>query len=297
MRKILVGVIFSAGFCAAQDYPGDMPISRVLVDGEGWQVAASGARVASCAAVDRAGHVYFSDVPQGAIYRIAGGERVLVDGQAGRTTGLVVGADDRLYACRADEKKIVAYGADGKAAVLAEGVDCGDLTVTAAGEVYFTDPVGGRIWHLPPGGKPRAVAEGLHPTGLTLSPDEGTLFVGDEVEPVLWAFRVQADGALTHRDRYCRPLRMPDQAKETGTLGMTVDKAGRIYAATAAGLQMFDPTGRLGGVIASPEPLPLRSVVFGGADYSWLYVACGTKVYKRKTKSPGEPVFLRLKPK
>lgn len=294
MRKTLLGLLAAASFAAGQDLGGDMPISKVLVDGEGWQLAAEGFTLVAGAASDRSGAVYVSDVPAGKITRIdAAGKAAVFAEQAGRTTGLAIGGDDRLYACRADEKKIVAYDAGGKAAVLAEGVDCGDLAVNAAGDVYFTDPVAGKVWVLPPGGKPRAVAEGLHPTGLTFSPDEGTLFVGDEVEPALWAFRVQADGSLAHRDRYCQPLRMVEQAKETGTLGMTVDKVGRIYAATAAGLQMFDPTGRLGGVIAAPQPKPLRGVVFGGADYSWLYVSCGDKVYRRKTKSPGEPVFLR----
>src|SRR5436190_3459834 len=266
-----MNLISIALLLAAQDLGGDMPISKVLVDGERWQVAAEGFKSVTAAAADRTGAFYFSDAGAGRIHKIdAEGKVGLFVENAGKTTGLAFGADDRLYACRADKKKIVAYGADGKAAVLAEGVDCGDLAITASGDVLFSDPVGGKLWHLPPGGKPRAVAEGLHPTGLTLSPDEGTLFVGDAVEPVLWAFRLQADGSLTHKDRYCQPLRMVDRSKETGTLGMTVDKVGRIYAATAAGLQMFDPTGRLGGVIVSPQQQPLRGVVFAGADFAWF---------------------------
>lgn len=296
IRKSIVGLMFCVATSAAQDYPGDMPISRVLVDGEGWQVAAEGFTLVTGAAADRSGAVYVSEAPAGRIHRIdsAGKSSVFAE-NAGRTTGLAIGAGERLYSCRADERKVVAYSADGKAAVLAEGVDCGDLAVNVAGDVYFSDPVGGRLWVLPAGGKPRVVAEGLHPTGLTLSTDEGTLFVGDEREPLLWAFRVQADGSLAHKDRYCQPLRMVERATETGTLGMTVDKAGRVYAATAAGLQMFDPTGRLGGVIASPQPKPLRGVTFGGEGFAWLTVSCGDKVYRRKTKSPGEPVFLRVK--
>ena len=35
-------------------------------------------------------------------------------------------------------------------------------------------------------------------------------------------------------------------------LSLTADKDGRIYAATTLGIQVFDPTGRLCGVMAAP---------------------------------------------
>jgi enterochelin esterase family protein len=89
---------------------------------------------------------------------------------------------------------------------------------------------------------------------------------------------------------------MVEGRKGTGADGMTFDKAGRIYVCTHAGLQMFDPTGRLGGVIAKPQEKTLSNVVFGGPDFAYLYVTCTDKVYRRKTKSPGEPYFLRSKP-
>jgi sugar lactone lactonase YvrE len=280
----------------AQDYPGDMPLSRVLIDAEGWQLVAEGLQFTEGPAVDREGNVFFSDIPASKIHKVdAAGKVTLFAENTAQTNGLMFGPDGRLYGCRNGEKKIASYAMDGTMQTVAEDVESNDIVVNSAGEIFFSDPPGGRIWFIPVGGKPKVVAEKLKPNGLILTPDQGTLLVTDSTEPALWAFRVEADGRLTHKDRYCQPLRMVEGKKSTGADGMTFDKAGRIYVCTHAGLQMFDPTGRLGGVIAKPQPKSLSNVVFGGPDFAYLYVTCTDKVYRRKTKSPGEPYFLRAK--
>ena len=68
---------------------------------------------------------------------------------------------------------------------------------------------------------------------------------------------------------------------------MTTDAVGRYYVTTAVGLQMFDPTGRMGGVIAAPSEKPIVSVTFAGPELSYLYVAAGDKIFRRKTKTKG----------
>jgi gluconolactonase len=56
---------------------------------------------------------------------------------------------------------------------------------------------------------------------------------------------------------------------------------------SALGLQVLDPKGRLLGVLPKPGNGPLVSAGFGGKDLSTLYVACGDKLYSRKTKVKG----------
>ena len=68
---------------------------------------------------------------------------------------------------------------------------------------------------------------------------------------------------------------------------MTTDAAGRYYVTSAVGIQMFDPTGRMGGVIAAPSDKPIVSVEFAGPDLAYLYVAAGDEIYRRKTKTRG----------
>ena len=122
---------------------------------------------------------------------------------------------------------------------------------------------------------------------MILTPDQGTLVVTDSEQPLLWAFRVEKDGKLRFREQYFQPLRLPSGTDRPGSDGMTVDRAGRVYVATRAGVQMFDPTGRMGGVILKPQPGALSNVVFGGPDLNLLYATCGDKVFRRVTKTKG----------
>lgn len=271
----------------------DMPLSQVLIDGEDWELIGEGYQFTEGPAVNRAGEVYFTDVRGNTIYRIGLDQQVSIfDDQAGGTSGMMFGADDRLYACRNREKKIVAYNADGSLDVLVEGIGCNDMLVTSDGGIYWTDPRTEKVWYRSPDGDVRAVIEGLRTNGIILWPHEGTLVVTDHFEPRLWAYRVEEDGSLTHGEAYYAPLRMLPGAEIPRSDGMTVDRDGRLYVATDAGLQMFDPTGRMGGVIHKPQQAFLSNVVFGGPELSYLYVTCQDKVYRRKTKTAGHPVFL-----
>ena len=74
---------------------------------------------------------------------------------------------------------------------------------------------------------------------------------------------------------------------------MAVDTSGRLYVTTSAGVQMFDPTGRMGGVIGKPHRGSLANVVFGGPKRNRMYVTAGDRVYQRKTKVQGVAYFLK----
>ena len=129
------------------------------------------------------------------------------------------------------------------------------------------------------------------PNGITLSPDQGTLAVSDHGGKYVWVFRIEADGTLQHPGNYMTmrtPVSNPEIAKGDG---MATDIHGRYYVTTEEGLQMFDPTGRMGGVIAKPQDKPLVSVCFAGDKHEFLCVACGDKIYRRKTKTRGALFF------
>jgi gluconolactonase len=270
--------------CAAQD----LALSGVLIDGEGWQLVAQGYQFTEGPAVDAEGRVFFTDIPASRIYKIDLDGRVTLFAEAtANTNGLFFGPEGLLYGCRNGERKIVTYDAGGKPTVVVDDVNSNDLVVAGDGGVYFTDPPGGKVWYVNPKREKRVVAEGLRPNGVILWPDQGTLVVTDAQEPVLWTFRVSPDGGLTHKDRYYGPLQIPSGSDRPGSDGMTVDQLGRLYVATRAGLQMFDPTGRLGGTIARPQPGPLSNVCFGGAKLDTLYVTAGDKVFKRRTQATG----------
>lgn len=275
----------------------DLALNTVLIDGQGWELVGEGYKFTEGPAVDPTGQVFFTDIPESKIYKIDLECKVsLFLENSQKTNGLMFGPQGKLYGCQNGARKIVAFDEKGQAETIADEVDSNDLVVTTAGAVFFTDPKGGKVWYISPQREKRVVAEGLKPNGVILTPDQGTLVVTDSVEPTLWTFRVEADGNLTHKEPYYGPLRMVLGQTGTGSDGMTVDNVGRLYVATRAGLQMFDPTGRMGGVIHKPSPNgPLSNVCFGGPKLNVLYVTAGDKVFKRQTQATGAVYYSAVK--
>src|SRR5262249_57198966 len=158
-----------------------------------------------------------------------------------------------------------------------------DVVMSPPGQIFYTVPAGNSV-HLVV--HKAAVARNVNgPGGLVLWADGGTLVVGEAKGQHLLAFRVKKDGTLDARERYY-PLRTrPGQPSEVRAL--TIDAAGRLYAATAEGVQLFDPTGRLSGVLPAPARAALTAIAFAGKDRDRLHVVCGGKLYVRKTKTRG----------
>ena len=88
------------------------------------------------------------------------------------------------------------------------------------------------------------------------------------------AVRFGADGAL-------RPRRGENTVEVTS---LTTDKDGRIYAATEIGVQVFDPTGRLCGVLTPAAPGKPERLAFDG-DKLTLWI--GNTKYARKLNTTG----------
>jgi enterochelin esterase family protein len=140
------------------------------------------------------------------------------------------------------------------------------------------------------------------PNGIALSNDGGTLAVSDYGGTRTWTFRVNSGAALGAK-MPTMPMRLridpkgdfrfneapPYVAASRGD-GMAVDKAGRYYVTSDLGVQIFDPTCRPCGVLPKVDPdQPLTSCILAGSDHSKLYIAHGTKIYRRKltVETPG----------
>lgn len=274
----------------------DMPLSQVLIDGEDWEVFVEGFDFTDGLCTDAEGNLYFSDVKSGtAVYRVDlhGKVSEFIPEVAG-ISGLQWGADGKLHACVARGRIVVAFDEDKQTIQRAAEVRPNDLVVTHDGNLYFTMTPTSEIRRIDPDGRMTVVSSGevTRPNGITLSPDQGTLAVSDHGGKYVWAFRIQEDGSLDAAESYMTmrtPVADPEVARGDG---MATDVHGRWYVTTAMGLQMFDPTGRMGGVIATPDPeVPLVSACFAGPNHEFLYVANGGKIYRRKTKTRGALFF------
>jgi gluconolactonase len=141
-----------------------------------------------------------------------------------------------------------------------------DIVARSDAILYFTDPAYGvepshralhfqGVFALDPR---RAVPESLRlvaddfekPNGLAFSPDEKTLYVCDTGRYHVRAFDVESDGGL--RVGSSRVFARLDPGQPGGPDGMKVDRAGRVYVAVALGIWVFEPDGRLLGILSLP---------------------------------------------
>jgi enterochelin esterase family protein len=268
-----------------------MALSLLLIEGEGWQLVSDGYQFTDAACADAEGNFYFSDVAKGTTIN-----KITPDGKVSaflegtpKISGLKFGPDGRLYACaQAPKKQIVAFEIpSGKMAVLADGVQPNDLAVSHKGFVYFTETGKGQVTIIDPTGKLSNGPNGINkPNGITLSSDQGSLAVSEYGGTNVWLFRVEADGSLAHGERSME-LRTPLGKSESAGDGMTTDTLGRYYVTSAVGIQMFDATGRLSGVIDRPQNKSTVSVAFAGPGLEYLYACSSDKIYRRKVKAKG----------
>ncbi len=279
-------------------------------------------------AVAPSGEIYFSDIPA------TGKGRVLkFDPRTQQTTvhsadsrksnGLMFDRQGRLIAvCGANEgaQALCVIMPDGSVRPIVERFEGkwfnspNDLIIARNGIIYFSDPryVGSEPVELdhmsvfrfdPRDGSVRRLMTGVSkPNGVELSPDDRILYVaetdsgapikpGAEKTPVrmtLNAFPLQPDGTLGPR----RVL--VDFGQKLGVDGLTVDAAGRIYAAVRSadrfGIRVYDPAGR--EITFIPTPTLPTNCCFGiGTERSTLYVTAGGGLYRIKLKPRGHHPF------
>lgn len=291
MKKLILSLllILSPQCVRAQD----TSLHDVLVEGEDWKPAVTGFVFCDGLAADAQGNLFFSDVKNGkGIYKLGldGKVDLVVDGHPG-ISGLRLSANGRIYACENKAQRVVAIEKDGSVKELATGVKCNDLTATKDGYVYFTETPTKRVYGVTPDGKPFIADEGHvnRPNGITLSLDGNTLAVSDHGGLNVWTWQIQPDGKLTGAEPYMTMLLKPlKEKKEALGDGSTTDAKGRYYVTTEIGIQVFDNTGRLSGVITKPTPeSKFVSVQFAGEGHQWLFVSAGDTIWKRRTQTKG----------
>ena len=253
-------------------------------------------------AADRDGNVYFSDIPNERIHKIdAGGKLSIFREKSNRSNGLMRNAKGEIVACEM-VGRIAAYSADGKSRrVLADAYDGkrfnapNDLVLDKHGGVYFTDPGFGAptplpqgktaVYYITPEGKVSRLVEDLpNPNGVILSPDEKTLYVIPSGQAEMMAYPVESPGKLGKGRVFCK-LKQQREGGKSGGDGLTVDSKGNLYITSGLGLQVFNPEGKLLGIIKLPEQP--ANVTFGGKDLKTLYVTARTSLYTVPMEAKG----------
>ena len=275
---------------------GSPQLKEILIPGEEWQVAAEGYKGTEGVAVNAKGEIFFNTAGMKKTMKLVDGRAVTFVEDNNLGDGQRFGPDGRLYTVCAATSNIVAYATDGKATVIASGFKGNDLTVANNGNIYVTesswDKVSpSKVWLIKPNGTKSVVDSGLiFANGITLSPDQSLLYVSDMKTRWVYSYQVKADGTLQYKQKYYW-LHEPDNRQDAGSDGMRVDRDGRLWVATAMGLQICDQAGRVNCIIPTPNGR-VSNLDFGGENFDTVYAACGPVIYKRKIKVKGAQNFM-----
>jgi len=275
---------------------GSPQLKEILLAGEDWKLVGEGYKFTEGPAVNARGEVFFNDVGDSKTYKIgADGKPAVFISETKKGDGQAFGPDGRLYCVASAAEQILAYDAEGKSTVIADGFRGNDLVVRHDGGIYATHPGWNgtdpsKIWFISPKGEKRVVDTGIKfSNGITLSPDQSLLYVADSRSHWVYSYQVQSDGALAHKQRYYH-LHVPDTADDSGADGMRVDRDGRLYVATRMGIQICDQAGRVNCILPTPNG-KLSNVTFGGENFDMLTATCGDRVYQRKLKVKGAQAY------
>lgn len=179
-----------------------------------------------------------------------------------------------------------------------------DLIADSRGNIYFTDTAApgaagatlpAAVYQLTRKRKLVRIAEGIErPNGVALSPDERTLYVANTAGEWVIAIALDRDGDAKKTRNFAR-LAMPPApaagspaaAAGSGADGIAVDEKGRLYVATALGVQLFSEEGEALGTIVLPKQP--QNLAFSGPGRHSLFVVGRGAVYRIQmlTRGPG----------
>jgi sugar lactone lactonase YvrE len=181
-----------------------------------------------------------------------------------------------------------------------------DMVVDASGRAFVGDfgfdlmgggaPASASMKRVDPDGTVTVVAEDLRfPNGSVITPDGGTLIVGETWGNRFSAFDIAADGSLSNRRVWAElgPVPEGDSVQELmGQVvlapdGCTLDAEGHVWVADGFGKRVVRvaPGGGIVGEIAAPGEMGVYACALGGDDGRTLLMCCAPDFYEH-TRAP-----------
>jgi gluconolactonase len=254
---------------------------------QGFERVLHGFRFTEGPAVDAAGNLYFTDIPESKIYRYTpDGELSVYLENTDGANGLFFDADGNLVACAGGARQIVRYAADGGKTVLLDQFEGkklnspNDLWINPDGGIYFTDPRYGDtesmeldgmdVYYFHPGkGKMTRVIDHMtRPNGIIGSHDGKKLYVVDEGEDEFYVFDIKKPGKLENQTRLLYE----------GADGVSIDDAGNIYVTAENSILRYDPRS---GLVTRYELEVMPTNVVWHDDVLWVTTHTG-EIWKKE---------------
>jgi len=309
-------------------FPADARLESIFSGGfflEGPAVAADGTVYFSDITITaqtggQAGHVWRFDPRTGstAIFRSPSG---MNNGNRFDADGSLVSALGADFGCRCVIRTDMTTGKSSILAGLFNGRALNspnDLVIDQQRRIYFTDPryYGhesveqpiAAVYRIDPGGAIQLlIADAGKPNGITISPDQRTLYVSSIGPPATAPMAGNLPAAMNWNAVFAYPLG-PDGSvgprrtlvdywgRRTGIDGMAVDVEGNIYAARVSaipqdrGIAVFSPSGQeLAFVPTADNP---TNVAFGrGDERNTLYVTARANLFRIRILKEGFDPF------
>jgi gluconolactonase len=248
-----------------------------------------------------------TDVTRVGAQTVAGRVPILLIG----SNGLALDAQERLVVTAMNDRTVYRLEKDGTRTILADRFEGrrfsgpNDVVVASNGSVYFTDSVWGLRnaardpdrelpfsgFYLIRDGRVTLLggdrdAPGAFPNGITLSPDERTLYVTAGAARTM-RYDVLPDGGVANGRLFVTH----------GSDGMKVDTLGNLYTTsggTPGVVQITSPAGVPLGRLHLPQPATeprprvcATNVAFGDRDSRALYITACTHLFRIRLRVPG----------
>lgn len=266
-----------------------------------WEMMAENLTSADAPCADVRGNFYFCDMratpPVIWCVDIAGRSEKVFEGLA--CSGLEFDAQGRLFACAFTDGQLVEIDlANRTKRVVVPALKPNDLALAPNQRAYVTETGKKQVTFVDlSSGAVRSVNQGLvnAPNGIALSSGGGELLVSDFKGESIWRFGILPDGGLAE-GRPFAAMQLPPEAATAGVSasrvakgdGMVVDASGRVYVATAIGVQVFDQGGTLLTVLPKPTERGITSCTVAGPASEYLYITAGDRVFRtRLAAAPG----------
>ncbi|MEO1992864.1 MAG: SMP-30/gluconolactonase/LRE family protein [Pirellulales bacterium] len=251
------------------------------------RVVASDFELADGPAWDGRGSLFFPDVKAGKLFRYQPNQKKvsLEQDQAGRISATYFN-HGQLYLSDNGNAEIAILHKGKKNTLFAfedkKKMRPNDLVVDNKGGVYVTLTGVGQVVYITPQGSMKIVIDEFDtPNGITLSPDEKTLYVASYKPKQIWRYEIVSQGSVNDG----RLLARMDDGPDLGADGMTIDRAGNIYCAGAHDVWIWSPSGQLMQKIACPtRPI---NCAFGDTNMQSLYITGFGGLYQQKMMISG----------